>query len=185
MEATNAFLGSAPIGRLMGRYAVPCVISLLVGALYNIVDQLYIANASYLGSYGNTANTVVRKYGAADPVFGQAEYTQIPMAVVGIVMKLFQIVISVVVGTAAGCIPIVGFNMGAGKKARVRELFWKLPGTEAAAGAVGFALLLPRFWGLEGVLLSMPVSDALTFAAAVCLIRRTDRQLRIKEERTP
>ena len=89
------------------------------------------------------------------------------------------------VGTAAGCIPIVGFNMGAGKKARVRELFWKLPGTEAAAGAVGFALLLPRFWGLEGVLLSMPVSDALTFAAAVCLIRRTDRQLRIKEERTP
>ena len=35
------------------------------------------------------------------------------MAVVGIVMKFFQIVISVVVGMAAGCIPIVGFNMGA------------------------------------------------------------------------
>lgn len=41
------------------KYAVPCIISLLVGALYNIVDQIFIANASYLGSYGNAANTVV------------------------------------------------------------------------------------------------------------------------------
>lgn len=48
-----------PIFRLMGKYAVPCIISLLVGALYNIVDQIFIANASYLGSYGNAANTVV------------------------------------------------------------------------------------------------------------------------------
>lgn len=38
---------------------VPCIILLLVGALYNIVDQIFIANASYLGSYGNAANTVV------------------------------------------------------------------------------------------------------------------------------
>ena len=37
----------------------PRIISLLVGALYNIVDQIFIANASYLGSYGNAANTVV------------------------------------------------------------------------------------------------------------------------------
>ena len=43
----------------MRKYAVPCIISLLVGALYNIVDQIFIANASYLGSYGNAANTVV------------------------------------------------------------------------------------------------------------------------------
>ena len=38
---------------------MPCVISLLVGALYNIVDQIFIATAVYLGSYGNAANTVV------------------------------------------------------------------------------------------------------------------------------
>ena len=43
----------------MAKYAVPCVISLLVAALYNIVDQIFIANADYLGSYGNAANTVV------------------------------------------------------------------------------------------------------------------------------
>ena len=59
MEHSNDFLGTERVGRLMGRYAVPCVISLLVGALYNIVDQIFIANADYLGSYGNAANTVV------------------------------------------------------------------------------------------------------------------------------
>ena len=51
-------LSSEKIGKLMQAYALPCVISLLVGALYNIVDQLFIANAAYLGSYGNAANTV-------------------------------------------------------------------------------------------------------------------------------
>ena len=58
-QKTNDFLGSESVGRLMGKYAVPCIISLLVGALYNIVDQIFIANADYLGSYGNAANTVV------------------------------------------------------------------------------------------------------------------------------
>ncbi|MBQ8087337.1 MAG: MATE family efflux transporter, partial [Clostridia bacterium] len=55
----NAFLETEKIGKLMRKYAIPCIISLLVAALYNIVDQLFIANASYLGSYGNAANTVV------------------------------------------------------------------------------------------------------------------------------
>ena len=59
MDNGNQFLGTERIGRLMRQYAVPCIISLLVGALYNIVDQIFIANASYLGSYGNAANTVV------------------------------------------------------------------------------------------------------------------------------
>ena len=61
-------------------------------------------------------NNMIRKYGALDAVFGQEQYAQIPMAVVGIVMKFFQIVISIVVGMAAGCIPVVGFNMGAKKQ---------------------------------------------------------------------
>ena len=58
-QETNQFLGEEHIGKLMQKYAIPCIISLLVGALYNIVDQIFIANASYLGSYGNAANTVV------------------------------------------------------------------------------------------------------------------------------
>lgn len=42
---------------------------------------------------------------------------------------------------------------------------------------VGFALLLPRFFGSDGVLYSMPFSDLLTFAVAAVLIRQTYRQL--------
>lgn len=463
MGTGNQFLGTERIGKLMRQYAIPCIISLLVGALYNIVDQIFIANASYLGSYGNAANTVVfpltvvalaiavmvgdgccafvsmalgrkesdkakrsvgnavvltvagsviltalylifanqiiamfggtvneetfrqsqeyffyitlgipfymfgqamnpviradgnpkfamastlagaviniildpififcfkwgmmgaavatvigqvvtailavwyivhmkivkpsrkdfalqrnicgrmlllgitsflsqislvaamaainnmlRKYGAQDPVFKQKQYAQIPMAVVGIVMKFFQIVISIVVGMAAGCIPIIGYNMGAEKKLRVKELFTKLLVAEALVGAValvlaegfphqliaifgaknesvyytefaikafriylcmmilacvnkacfiflqavgkalsstmlsmfrevmfgvGFALLLPVFFGLDGVLYSMPVSDILTFIISAIIIVKTYKELNTK-----
>ncbi len=462
-QKNNAYLMEEPVGRLMQKYAVPCIISLLVGALYNIVDQIFIANATYLGSYGNAANTVVfpltvvalaiavmvgdgccafvslslgknkpedagksmgnsilltvllslvlcaiylvfsnriiamfggtvneetfrhskeyffwislgipfymfgqamnpviradgsprfamlstlagaainiildpvfififgwgmmgaavatvlgqiatavlsiwyllhtktirltkedfrikkeiagrtlvlgicsflsqislvaamaainnmiRKYSALDVVFCQEQYAQIPMAVVGIVMKFFQIVISIVVGMAAGCIPIVGFNMGAGQNKRVKDLFTRLLTAEACVGVialliveflpkqligifgaanesvyytdfavkafriylcmvifacvnkaafiflqamgkaaastmlsmireivfgVGFALVLPRFYGLDGVLYSMPVSDILTFIASGIIIIVTYRQLNAK-----
>lgn len=461
MEKSNeSYLATEKVGRLMGKYAIPCVISLLVGALYNIVDQIFIANASYLGSYGNAANTVVfpltvialaiavmigdgccafvslsfgkkkvkdagcsvgnsillailsglvlctvylifsnqiinmfggtvneetfrcskeyffwislgipfymfgqamnpiiradgspkfamistltgaiinmildpifififkwgmmgaavatvtgqiatallavwylchtktvrlmkkdfrlngdivrrtlvlgicsflsqislvaamaainnmiRKYGAMDEIFSQTQYAQIPMAVVGIVMKFFQIVISIVVGMAAGCIPVVGFNMGAKLNNRVKQLFTKLLLAETfvdvisfiivevfplqligifgaanessyytsfaiksfqiylcmiifacvnkaafiflqAMGkavastmismvreiifGVGFALLLPAFFGLDGVLYSMPVSDILTAVISAVVITMTYRQL--------
>ena len=39
--------------------SLPAMFSMLIQALYNIVDQIFIANAAYLGSYGNAANTVV------------------------------------------------------------------------------------------------------------------------------
>ena len=58
-EKSNAFLETEPVGSLMRSYAIPCIISLLVASLYNIVDQIFIANATCLGSYGNAANTVV------------------------------------------------------------------------------------------------------------------------------
>jgi len=202
-------------------------------------------------------NNMLRKYGALDPIFGQVQYAQIPMAVVGIVMKFFQIVISIVVGMAAGCIPIVGFNMGAEKFRRVNKLFTMLLISEAAVGAValilveffpqqlislfgaanesafytefavkafriylcmmipacvnkacfiflqalgkalsstvlsmlrevvfgvGFAILLPIWFGLDGVLYSMPVSDILTFVVSVVLILGTYRELNSKAQ---
>ena len=462
-QKTNSFLETQPIGVLMRRYAIPCVISLLVAALYNIVDQIFIANASYLGSYGNAANTVVfpltvvalaiavmigdgccafvsiclganrkddahrsignsvvicivssavltavylifqsgiltmfggrvneetfvqakeyftwitigvpfymfgqalnpiirsdgspkfamastlagaavnivldplfiygfhwgmmgaalatilgqiltaalavwyllhlksvrlekgsfqlsarlirrflalgicsflaqislvaamaainnmvQKYGMRDEIFGQEQYAQIPMAVVGIVMKFFQIVISISIGTAAGCIPIVGYNIGAKRNDRALSLFRKLLICEFIVGAialvivesfprglisifgaanespyytsfavrafliylcmmplacvnkatfiylqslgkamlstllsmvrevvfgVGFALLLPLFFGLDGVLYSMPVSDVLTFVISVIAITSTVRTLKAR-----
>lgn len=86
------------------------------------------------------------KYGAMDPVFGQAEYAQIPLAVLGIVMKFFQIAISIAVGLAAGCIPVVGYNIGAGRKDRAKTLFTYLLAAETIVGLVALLIveLLPR-----------------------------------------
>ena len=84
------------------------------------------------------------------------------MAVVGIVMKFFQIVISIVVGKAAESTAL----------SMVREVVF----------GVGFALLLPRFFGLDGVLYSMPMSDILTFLIAGYLICKTYRELSTKGE---
>ncbi len=200
-------------------------------------------------------NNMVETYGAMDAVFGQSQYAQIPMAVVGIVMKFFQIILSIVIGMAAGCIPLVGFNRGARLHERVRELFTHLLVGEVCIGAVaflivelfpnaliqifgaanesayytafavkafriylcmmvfacvnkaafifmqamgkavestvlsmvreivfgvGFALLLPRFFGLDGVLYSMPVSDVFTAVISAILIVKTYRQLNEK-----
>ena len=198
-------------------------------------------------------NNMIRKYGALDSIYGQEQYAQIPMAVVGIVMKFFQIVISIAVGMATGCIPVVGYNIGAGRKDRAKSLFTHLLICEALVGAVaflivefcprqlidlfgaanesayytefaiksfrvylcmvilatvnkgtfiylqslgkalvstmlsmvreiifgvGFAVLLPRFFGLDGVLYSMPVSDVLTFIISIIVIVYTYKTLR-------
>ena len=90
-------------------------------------------------------NNMIRKYGAMDGIFGQEQYAQIPMAVVSIVMKFFQIVISIVIGMAAGCIPIAGYNIGAGRKDRARQLFTYLLTAEALVGIVTLLIaeLLP------------------------------------------
>ncbi len=464
---TNDFLEKESLGKLMGKYAVPCVISLLVAALYNVVDQIFIANASYLGSYGNAGNTVVfpltvialaiavmigdgccafvsislgahkqedahrsignavllciicsivlmiiylvfmdpilamfggtvneetfscakeyffwialgvpfymfgqamnpiirsdgnpkfamfatvigavaniildpififpfrmgmmgaavatvigqiltaalsvwylfhmkavklnrssfgfwgslmkrfltlgitsflsqfslvismaavqnmcTKYAALDEVFGQAQYSQIPLAVLGIVMKFFQIAISVAVGTAAGCIPIAGYNIGAGRKDRARKLFTYLLGAEVVMGmiatvivecfphqligifgaanesayytefavrsfriylcmmilamvnkgtfiylqalgravastivsltrevifGVALPIILPIFFGLDGLLYSFPLADILTFVIALIFIRQTYRMLSDRQTKT-
>ncbi len=371
MEHGNQFLGTEHIGRLMRRYAIPCIISLLVGALYNIVDQIFIANAPELGSYGNAANTVVfpltvvalavavligdgccafvsialgkdayddahkavgnaivlclissliltalylifsdsllalfggtvndetyafakeyffyitlgipfymfgqamnpiirsdgspkfamvstvlgavanvildplfiygfhfgmmgaavatvigqaltaalalwylfhtkvvklkktsfslnwklirkflvlgftsflaqvsmvismaavqnmvMQYGARDAVFGQPDLAQIPLAVLGIVMKFFQIAISVSIGLAAGCIPIVGYNIGAGKKDRAKSLFSRLLVSELTVGLV--ALLIVEVFPMQISMLFGAANESAHYAA--------------------
>lgn len=50
-------LGYEPIGKLIGRFAIPCVISLMVNSLYNIVDQIFIGRG--VGYLGNGATNVV------------------------------------------------------------------------------------------------------------------------------
>ncbi len=49
-------LGEAPVGRLMFHFAVPSIIAMLVGSIYNIVDQFFIGH--YVGILGNSATNV-------------------------------------------------------------------------------------------------------------------------------
>ncbi len=54
----SLFLGTEKISKLMMKFSIPCVLSLLVSALYNIVDQIFIGN-SELSALGNAATGVV------------------------------------------------------------------------------------------------------------------------------
>ena len=211
----------------------------------------FLSQISLVISMAAVQNMVTR-YGALDPVFGQAEYAQIPLAVLGIVMKFFQIAISISVGLAAGCIPVVGYNIGAGRKDRAKRLFTMLLGWEAAVGLIALLIvelmprqliaifgagnesayytafavrcfriylcmmvpamvnkgtfiylqalgkagpsmllsmvreiifgvflpiLLPRFFGLDGVLYSFPTADILTFLLTLVVILKVYREL--------
>jgi putative MATE family efflux protein len=63
-------------------------------------------------------NNLLSKYGA------QSKYgADIPLAVMGIVMKVNQLVIAATVGIASGAQPIIGFNYGAGNYKRVKKTF--------------------------------------------------------------
>ena len=52
----SEMLGNAPVTSLMIKFAVPSIIAMLVGALYNIVDQLFIGQA--VGQLGNAATNI-------------------------------------------------------------------------------------------------------------------------------
>ncbi len=52
----NNPLGTERVGSLMVKFAVPSIIAMLVGALYNIVDQLFIGQA--VGTLGNAATNI-------------------------------------------------------------------------------------------------------------------------------
>ena len=123
MEAND--LGTRPIGSLMVRYAVPCVISLLVGALYNIVDQIFIANAEYLGSYGNAANTVV-----------------FPLTVIALAF-------AVMVGD--GCCAFVSLSLGRGDPATAR----KSVGNSVLMAALGGVALTAVYLALAKPLITL------------------------------
>lgn len=57
-DQNSLFLGKEKISKLMLKFSIPCVLSLLVSALYNIVDQIFIGN-SELSTLGNAATGVV------------------------------------------------------------------------------------------------------------------------------
>ena len=98
-------------------------------------------------------NTTLVKYGALSK-YG----ADIPITVVGIVMKVFQIVIALVVGIAAGSQPIVGYNYGAKHYSRVKQIFKYMMISEIALGIIAticfefFPLQIIGLFGSENAL---------------------------------
>lgn len=58
MENNNKYLGKEKVSKLLLKFSIPCILSLLISSLYNIVDQIFIGN-SELGYLGNAATSVV------------------------------------------------------------------------------------------------------------------------------
>ena len=56
MEQEN-ILGKEKIGKLILKFSIPCIVSMLVNSLYNIVDQIFIGQG--VGTLGNGATNVV------------------------------------------------------------------------------------------------------------------------------
>lgn len=54
----NQYLGETKISKLLLKFSIPCILSLLISSLYNIVDQIFIGN-SELGYLGNAATSIV------------------------------------------------------------------------------------------------------------------------------
>lgn len=58
MESNNQYLGKEKVSKLLLKFSIPCILSLLISSLYNIVDQIFIGN-SELGYLGNAATSIV------------------------------------------------------------------------------------------------------------------------------
>lgn len=54
----NKYLGEGKISKLLLKFSIPCILSLLISSLYNIVDQIFIGN-SEIGYLGNAATGIV------------------------------------------------------------------------------------------------------------------------------
>ncbi len=57
-QENNKFLGQEKISKLLFKFSIPCILSLLISSLYNIVDQIFIGHST-LGYLGNAATGVV------------------------------------------------------------------------------------------------------------------------------
>lgn len=104
-----------------------------IGQIASLGMTSFLSQVSIVLSMAAVLN-MCQKYGALDPIFSLPEYAQIPTAVVGIVMKFFQIVMSIAIGLSAGAIPIVGYNIGADRQDRASRLMVELLCTEFAIG---------------------------------------------------
>lgn len=109
-------------------------------------------------------NILLVKYGARS-----AYGADIPLAAFVVIMKLFQIVLNIAIGIAAGAQPIVGYNYGAKNYGRVRELLKLMMKWTAVVGLVCIVL----FEAVPGVFIRMfgSADDPVYFDFAVLCLR--------------
>ncbi len=109
-------------------------------------------------------NILLVKYGARS-----AYGADIPLAAFVVIMKLFQIVLNVAIGIAAGAQPIVGYNYGAKNYGRVRELLKLMIKWTVIVGLVCMVL----FEAVPGVFIRMfgSADDPVYFEFAVLCLR--------------
>lgn len=86
-------------------------------------------------------NNLLTKYGYQTYAgTGEAFGAVIPLAVVGIVMKVFGIVVSIVIGISLGGQPIIGYNMGAGNTERVKKIIQLITKLVLFVGIIAFLI---------------------------------------------
>ena len=149
MDNKNGHLGTEPVGRLMRGYAIPCIISLLVGVVALLLVEVF-------------PRQLIAIFGAANE---STFYTD--FAIRAFRIYLCMMVLACVNKACFIFLQALGKAMASTMLSMFREVVF----------GVGFALLLPKFFGLDGVLYSMPVSDVLTFLIAAVMIVKTYREL--------
>ena len=109
-------------------------------------------------------NNLLGKYGA------QSEFgSEIPITVLGIVMIISQILNSIIIGIAAGAQPILGYNYGAEKYARVKETLKKVLGLSVIISTIAFIL----FQTIPDKLIAIFGSEDGIYVEFACLAFRT------------
>ena len=87
------------------------------------------------------ANNLVAKYGYMTISSTGNPYGVVtPLAVIGICMKVFGIVISIVIGVSLGGMPIIGYNIGAKNEKRVKETIKYILMINIIVGIIAFIL---------------------------------------------
>lgn len=109
-------------------------------------------------------NNLLAKYGA-ESKFG----SEIPITVLGIVMKISQILNSIIIGIAAGSQPILGYNYGAEKYDRVKKTLKTILGLSVIISTIAFLL----FQLIPETLISIFGSGNENYMEFACLAFRT------------
>lgn len=111
-----------------------------------------------------TENNLLKKYGA-ESEFG----SEIPITVLGIVMKISQILNSIILGIAVGSQPIIGYNYGAGKTNRVKATLARVLGLSLVVSTIAFIL----FQSIPDKLIAIFGSGNDKYIEFACLAFRT------------